>query len=317
MQSTKADCPAGTATVGGTASSASVCECAEGYTGTIVWADSDWVVDCIPIPCPSFASRADNSSDCYCDVGYVRDDDVDAALAFADGAYTNTCREVPCPMHATRLTDGSCDCAIGYAGTITFNAGSFQGQCISQACPANSSMANGSSVAGFGCVCDYGFTGAAWDDVADDWEACELIACPANSKRAPDDNPSWMCQCAPGYTGSISWNPVSYTFDGTCTEASTDPQYAAIPDSALSGAVCTSMDGVTDSTAVYTSGGISFDFVKDTILRCDINVGSVDFSKVKGTFTVVDDQGVDANSSPVTVSQNKMLVEWYNVHKTV
>lgn len=306
----KAECPSGTQTVGGTQSTASVCACGEGFEGSVVWADSAWLVDCTPLPCPMFATRngTDESAQCFCDPGYVRSDGVDAALGFSEGVFTESCKAVPCPRHALRLPSGMCDCALGYAGEITFAAGQFVGQCLAVSCPVNSTMANGSTSEGFGCVCDAGFSGASWNDDKDEWEQCELVDCPDNAARYPTTRPSWMCQCAPGFGGEISWDWTILNFVGKCEAHTAQPEYSALSAAAMATTVCASVDGIAESTATYSAsqGGILFDFVKETTIRCDIQVGAVDFSKIKGVMSITQQNvGVD-------VVQNSVILEWHN-----
>merc|ERR1712146_10254 len=102
---------------------------------------------------------------------------------------------------------------------------------------------------------------------------------------------------------------MGYKFDGKCEELDAEPAFGVVPVESVAGAVCRSVDGVTQSTGSFSTehNGILFDFALETTIRCDIAVGARDFSKVRGSFTV------KALSPGVEVSENKAVTEWHNI----
>lgn len=156
----------------GKASAGDCTETAKAWVGVGVLGAAD-----IPMGgCPTNSSE--NNGVCYCDPGYVPNNDGSACVEAA---------AVDCPMNAVQA-NGQCFCMDGYKPNADFS------KCvqIDQGCPLNSSWDAGKKQ----CKCDPGFEGT--PNAADG--KCEAIAsdCPADAHPEwpdPQMQDNYLCAC--------------------------------------------------------------------------------------------------------------------------
>ncbi|XP_059158121.1 uncharacterized protein LOC131942326 [Physella acuta] len=187
-----------------------VCNCKTGWTGTLCELDVDECTNTSVCPDPhDRCYNLDGSSECRCDVGFVKHDNAAPCQACDATHYgTNCSYKCMCVMNNTNDcsdTDGTCSCKSGWTG---IDCGTDVNECLDTShCGPLEDCYNTDGAAE--CRCKSGYENITADGGCQECNATHYgVNCllPCNcivSNTADCNNTNGVCNCKTGWTGTL------------------------------------------------------------------------------------------------------------------